>query len=1627
MNNISNQNQDSLGSLANPQGNMQNGQKFLEMLYAHVSDEELNMSAITKEKLEEAGLSTWHMLQSRGDQASVVKIDKIDENLAVLQVVSLDAPFIVDSVINEMRASSVHMKLIVEPVIGISRGSSGEIIDLGHHIGQNEAVTLVYFSDWHTSGGDLTRIKARIEYVMECVHAVFQDWPKICNIGKASADNIATYCIRTYTAVAGSEQASSGIKEQDLREDKAINLNTEMSHKCNETASFIQWLFQGNFVFLALLAFDLTLEDPSQNPALTALPESFMGLAKSKGYELENLLSSDQINSHDTTNGEIAFRKTKMHSVVHRTSHMDAIYVPQFDTTSKLRGFIVFIGFFSSAVYSQSVLGIPIIKDKIFNVLARYNLSPDGYNVKEMITALQSYPRTELLQMSVDELYELGKALVSLTLVPRIKVFIRHEQGSEFLSVLLFVPKNRFSTDINTQIEKIICDRLEAEVSKRYIQLTDQPLVRSQLILKVTDGFKGDLDATQLEGAIRSLIHRWDDTLREVLKQNYSSDEADSKFTQFSDAFSQKYTFTFPASQAVYDLPFIEKSQIARQYDISLGYDDLWQIRIYNRMELSISLIMPSLQNLGLNIIDMTTYYISPLGGDGVYIHLLHAKPKKELIFSSTLKQYIEDALHAMDREQVDDDLLNALIVYSQMSWQEVVIIRAYAKYLKQIMFPYAFSTIAQTMLNNSEIAKQLVWFFYAKFGSIHSLSEDELSTLQGSILDNINRVDSLVEDTTLRTYLELINATKRTNYFLSETRPYVSLKIASGEVSKLPLPKPFREIFVYSNRFEGIHLRGGKISRGGIRWSDRPEDFRTEVLGLMKAQMTKNSVIVPVGSKGGFVLKRKVAQTEFLQEGIECYRLFLSGLLDVTDNIGDAAGQGPKDTLSMELNLEAHGDVIHPKGVLCYDANDPYLVVAADKGTASFSDYANDISAKYNFWLDDAFASGGSAGYDHKKMAITSKGVWISVLSHLSSLGINVNKTPITVVGIGDMSGDVFGNGLLRSTNMKLIAAFNHGHVFIDPNPDLQTSYEERLRLYNLPRSRWSDYNQQLISTGGGIFSRSSKSITITGEMREALSLDAKSLEMTPDDLIRSILMAPVDLLWNGGIGTYVKAKDEANETIGDKTNDLLRINGNQLRCRSVGEGGNLGFTQKGRIEYANAGGLINTDFIDNSAGVDCSDHEVNIKIAFSAMIQAGLLNKDERNKLLVKMTDEIADLVLRDNAVQTQLISLEFSKGAKRLADHIWLINHLEKRGELDSKVESLPDHEELQKLTILEKALPRPDIAVLISYAKNSATTIVDGLTLNNDEYMTQILLSYFPKSMRENMSIVPYLRKHKLANEIIATMVVNDFINTMGCSFFHQLLDSELSQPVAILQAFLLTKNALGIDKYWKKVEESDMSHDNKIGLFIIMQRFISRNMLLLLQRGHILGNLASDITNYQTSIAQLEQLSGQITIMDHKPWHDIVTRSGFSILIQLYYAMDIIDTAWKSKASLVEVANAYYWLRKYLRVNDILQYIEDGAMVSRMDYISQTAFISVTNSIDELLMQLTLVIISNGEVDNAQYINGINYHCDVNQISRYNHFIDSLHSSITFESSVSTLILMKKHLHNIVNSCNQGQK
>ena len=870
---------------------------------------------------------------------------------------------------------------------------------------------------------------------------------------------------------------------------------------------------------------------------------------------------------------------------------------------------------------------------------------------------------------------------------------------------------------------------------------------------------------------------------------------------------------------------------------------------------------MPILESFGLRVIQEHTYLVN-IEEDGknrsrkkVWIQYFHVNlsGSNNILFSEKIKQNFENSVDLVWKGITQVGFLNQLVIAADLNWKQVYVLNAYSKYLYQTGFRYNQNYIAGVMVRYVNLTKLLVELFEVKFDPIADLEilqrQKKIEKISAEISENLNQVKDITDDAVIRRFFGVISATLRTNYF-QPNKEYVSFKLDCKKVPELPLPLPHAEIFVYSPRFEAIHLRGGKVARGGLRWSDRQEDFRIEILGLMKAQMTKNAVIVPVGSKGGFVLKRNLFglnRDEIQQEAITCYKYFLSGLLDITDNV-------------------VNGKIVHPQNVMMYDEADPYLVVAADKGTATFSDIANSVSADYGFWLGDAFASGGSVGYDHKKMGITAKGGWVSVKRHFREMGIDTQSQDFTCVGIGDLAGDVFGNGMLLSNHIKLVAAFNHIHIFLDPNPNAVKSFAERQRIFNLSRSSWMDYDKSLISKGGGVFERSVKSIKISAEVKEVLKIESD--ELSPNQLIQAILKSPVDLLWNGGIGTYVKAIDESNQDVGDRANDELRINGLELGCKVVGEGGNLGFTQKGRIEYALNGGRINTDAMDNSAGVDCSDHEVNIKIALAAAVSSKKISVEQRNKILESMTDEVSNLVLADNRLQTQAISIACSQSHLLLGEQSQFLDCLERSGLLNRKIEFLPSRKEIEKRQGDKIGLTRPELCVMLAYSKMDIYNQILTSDLVKDKYFQHELLSYFPKIMQEKFA--DEINNHKLLNEIIATQITNFVVNRTGISFINQIcLDSDFS-IVEVVRNFIIACDAFRVRELWEEIENLDGKIDSKtqMQMFLSANKLLERSIMWLL-RNNLKGDISAIVARFKKIADELYALLPQALSADSR--------------------------------------------------------------------------------------------------------------------------------------------------------------
>jgi glutamate dehydrogenase len=1534
--------------------------------------------------------SIFQLFQKKDYQDFKVEIESLDSEIIILKIVSDDCAFIIDSVINAIKKDTIDILYMTIPIFKVERDVGGYLKTFDNAAKdvqnlKNEAVSLFILRSH--SKLDIESLKSKLEVILRCVFIVNKDWQIAKNLIK------------------------------DLNE--GFSQNNSQSH----VKDLLEWLTQNNFIFLGTCIAEI------QNNKIAYSDKTFSGFLRTDQYKIDDFVEPKILEDlNDNKDVSILFKKTTILSNVHRISNMEVIYI-------RVGGVLnILIGFFTSAVYHQNVMDIPIVNDKINDALIRHShLEKTGYIIKELAVELQNYPRGELFRMSTDEIYDLTVCLISIILVPRVKIFVGDDHNSDFRSVLIFIPKDNFSMDLFGKIEAIVCEKMSVQSFKKYVHLSERSLMTIQLIVKIKEHIKYDLNA--IEDAIASLTWTWQDLLKELLYKQYTHKITEDKLLIFNNAFDNTYVITNSVEQAVKDIANI-KEMLAQQKDKLFKFivtDTGCHFRIYSQSnKIEMSDLLPAIENTGFAVTDMTIHNIKPEYPNKsylFYIHHLDVRPKyKVQLNKEHLVLNLEILLdNSLASSRVDQDKFNSLILYVGLSLQEVVICRVYARYLKQLAINYDIEFIIQTLADNPAITMNLVKLFNHKFSNLSMPTEQLQSGIQkikAEILEGLTHIESAEADRVLRCYLEAIDATKRTNAFCSNGFEYISIKVASSEISFAPLPKPFMEIFVYATRFEGIHLRGGKVARGGIRWSDRFLDYRTEVLGLMKAQMTKNSVIVPVGSKGGFIVKtvQPHDREKFLQEGVECYKLFLKGLLDITDNFEGS-------------------EIIKTKNSACWDELDPYLVVAADKGTATFSDTANALALEYNFWLGDAFASGGSAGYDHKKLGITSRGAWISVLQHFNIFGINPHQQEITTIGIGDMSGDVFGNGMLMSDKIRLVAAFNHMHIFIDPTPDASKSFVERKRLFNQPRSQWSDYNQDLISNGGGIFLRSAKYIDLNDEIRNALGIDSTVKTMTPNELIRAILRAPVDLLWNGGIGTYVKSFIESNSQIGDKANDNLRINGKELMCKVVGEGGNLGFTQLGRIEYAQNGGCINTDAIDNSAGVDCSDHEVNLKIAFAPMIAEKKISLEERNAVLNEMSDEVCELVLKDNRLQTQILSIEAEQAKDQIWEHHWLIDYLEKQGELNREVEKLPSKEDSHQMILNNIPLTKPELCVLLAYAKNSAIRMLSECneisSLFEIEPYRTLYYEYFPKKLREDKKYENYLLNHKLRNEILVTVLINDFINTMGCTYFHLMVGKQCIKPTTLIKEFCIVKYSLCIDSEWTMIEnlKGEISGDAQLKLFKVMQLMISRNISWLnhskvsddKRHANEYSRIKSMVQHLISKVKYHHDHSDEGKLISHLLKEETIPEVliPFVVSIQVsYFGLDIFFASKQYNINVENISSIYGQLRRKLKFDIINTRIAE--LFFSMKYDTKIAIMIVVRGLESLLMRIVASYIKligedNVMTDNFENLSKV---FENHSLENYLQFWDEIandNSWSTDSDILSFLIILKKHLRMLSSS------
>lgn len=1367
---------------------------FARRYFASSANAEL--ARATEEQLFNQVTTAWDFIQERSGTGVKIQFsewqrdeDKNSRPGTSIYVLLNDMPFVVDSVrqcLNRVGATVRHLN---NAVIYVSRGTGkqqrGKLQSLvseadGQH--KAEALTCIHCS--MISRERHAEIEAEIRDSLKHVTAAVKAYKPMCK----KAEEIRTRLVANadQIPVAGDELA--------------------------ESVAFIDWILNNHFTFLGYEEY--RIRNRAQGRILEYQQESALGVSRyntdiKKQARLDSLPrgTADLILDRQVC----SFAKSSQRSKVHRPAYYDYILIKEFDEQGEVATEHRFKGLYTSSVYYRAALDIPIVRKKVRNVLDRSGFSPNGHSIKDLMQVINVFPRDELFQMSTDQLFTTAIGIAQIQETRTCKLFIRRDSYGKFFSCLVYVPREKYTTKMRHKIQEFLSERLRASELEYNIYLSESILARVHLVLRVPNIHQVKYDQMELESSLVELVKPWEDYFLEALEKKFSEEEARQRYDTYANCFPAAYKDAYSGAESVIHTQHLADAVSQRRLILDLapcrsesGAELSFKIFSLGK-QLMLSDVDPILENLGLFIISEKTFKLYPDAGltadddraGTVWLHDFSLYRKnREGKFNLGISEKFEDAFRAVWDGRIDDDSFNALVLNAGLEWRDVALLRAYAAYLKQIQFGYTAQFIAETLATHSQISCQLVSYFHALFNPATSrrsqADKQQATKLRNSILAGIDAVVNLSEDGVLRAYLELIDATLRSNFYQrdsdGELKSYFAFKFDPRRIDAMPLPKPQYEIFVYSRQVEGVHLRGGKVARGGLRWSDRSEDYRTEVLGLVKAQQVKNSVIVPVGAKGGFIVKEQMPGDDRDQKqamGIACYKIFISGLLDLTDNM-------------------VEGKVVHPPEMVRRDGDDTYLVVAADKGTATFSDIANGIAADYNFWLGDGFASGGSNGYDHKAMGITARGAWVSVQRHFREQGIDVQEQDFTVLGIGDMAGDVFGNGMLQSRHICLVAAFNHRHIFIDPNPEPAAGFRERQRLFKKKGSAWSDYDSSLISAGGGVFERSAKSIAISAEMKERFAIDKDRL--TPNQLINALLKSPVDLIWNGGIGTYVKSSEESHAEVGDKANDALRVNGDELRCKVIGEGGNLGVTQLGRIEFGLHGGVSLTDFIDNSGGVDCSDHEVNIKILLNQQLLDGNLSRKRRNSLLEAMTEEVAELVLDNNYSQVQAIGVARTEVAERHKEYSDLINYLENNAGLNRSLEFLPSDDELEERAARQQYLTRPELAVLTSYMKlhlKASLTTVDYI---DDPFLEPFLFNAFPTKLRRGYRDA--ILKHPLRREIIASQLANSLVNLLGPSFVYRMVDSTGAPLADVVRAALIVIDIFNIERYWGEVEALD---------------------------------------------------------------------------------------------------------------------------------------------------------------------------------------------------------------------------
>jgi glutamate dehydrogenase len=1470
------------------------GPGFVGAYYRFVATEDLVLAGAGRLAVTAARHAALAAVRPQG-RAVVQVRDAGDASLTgagtVVDIVTDDMPYLVDSVTIELNRHGADVRLIVHPLLTVHRdvtgATQGAILPrTGEETPDASQESWIHIELGHVA--DTALLAADLRRVLDDV--------RVANEDQRRMRSAARELVEALTDADGTAETEAG--------------------------ELLAWLSAGHFTFLGYREYDFLPGGGEQDVKLRPVAGTGLGILRHDGSDSFAATPPGRRQNGDKPR-LLVMAKSSTKSTVYRPNYLDYVAVRKFDAeTGAATGEYRFLGLYTQAAYTESVTRIPVLRHKLDQVLDITGLLPDSHDGKELVEILEGYPREELFEISPEQLAPIALAVLRLGERRQVRLFLRPDAYGRYVSCLVYLPRDRYTTHVRLRAQEILRQALHGSSVDYSAMVGNSALARLHIVVHSEPGTPMPyVDAAALQAQIAAAVRSWDEDLAAEAERQFGPRRADSLLLSCALGIPESYKSDTPAAAAVADLAQIfrlKESGTPFAVRLYINQDEPWRLRIFRAdSPITLSQVLPQLQHMGLEVVDEHPHEFTG-SKQPFWIYEFGLRRAQRLPFPADpelARSAFEDALGALWRDQIEDDGFNALVLDAGLTWRQIAVLRAYARYLRQAGVRFSQDYLQRVLRANPAITRLLVRLFESRFdpGKLAG-AEERSEAITEELRGELDEVKSLDHDRILRSYLSLIEATLRTNHFQGDA-PYLAFKLASERVPEVPLPRPKFEIFVYSPRFEAVHLRFGRVARGGLRWSERPEDFRTEILGLVKAQEVKNSVIVPSGAKGGFVCKRlpdPAAREAHAAEVLACYRMFISALLDITDNL-----DGDK--------------VIAPRAVVRLDGDDPYLVVAADKGTATFSDVANEIACQYGYWLGDAFASGGSEGYDHKKMGITARGAWESVRWHFAALGLNPDADDFTVVGVGDMSGDVFGNGMLLSRHIKLIAAFDHRHVFLDPDPDPAVSFAERERLFNLPRSSWDDYDRSLISAGGGIWPRSAKSVPLSPQARAALGLDSGTVALAPDELISASLRAPVDLLWNGGIGTYVKATHETHADAGDRSNDAVRVDAPQLRARVVAEGGNLGLTQAARIEYALGDGLVNTDFIDNSAGVDTSDHEVNIKILLADAIAGGDIKPDDRGPLLHGMTDEVAAHVLRHNDGQNMALAVARYQAPRLLHVHARYMRKLERAKLISREQDGLPGDKEIAARRNAGVGLTAPELSLLLAHTKIFAGQEVLASDLPDDPYLRGTLAGYFPAPLRERFA--DRMSAHTLRREIITTSVVNEMVDTGGTTFLFR-LGEETSAPIPdMTRAWLVAREVFGMQQFWRQVEglAGRVDVDTRIALVLEGRKLMERaSRWLILNRrppfaiAETVDFLRGGVTTVRSGMPKL--LAGR-DLAGYEERRESFTARGVpaaladevAAMVPSYSTFDIVQSAAQTGRGVEETAAVYFALADRLQL------------------------------------------------------------------------------------------------------------